>query len=322
MSYVRLQVDASVAAEYTYLWYPSNQRAVTKNPVILCHGAGVADQFSGTSWPHAVQLAWALARAGIPVGAGYFGGDVWGNATHVSRIGAMRTKMLAAFGLSATKVNLVACSMGNGGAVNYAVANPTLVGALAGVIPLSNLPYNYNNNLPAGARAGIATAWGTTNRTVADGVLNSTTTVTSATAAFVAGDVAGSISGTGIPVGATIVSVTNATTVVISAAATATASGVSITVFKPLSLVGSPNADLVTSGAALSGVVPSRFYYSTVDPYIRVADVQALATATGGSAIQVDTTSGHADGSFTSLAAYNGGNNYSDLITWLQANGS
>lgn len=66
-------------------------------------------------------------------------------------------------------------------------------------------------------------------RTVTDGVLNSTTTVTSATAAFTASDIGFVISGTGIPANTTIVSVTNATTAVMSAAATATASGVTIT---------------------------------------------------------------------------------------------
>jgi len=73
----------------------------------------------------------------------------------------------------------------------------------------------------------------TTSRSVSDGVLNSTTTVTSATAAFVAGDVGKSISATGIPTGAVIQSVTNGTTVVMSVAATATASGVSVTIGPP-----------------------------------------------------------------------------------------
>lgn len=68
---------------------------------------------------------------------------------------------------------------------------------------------------------------------VADGVTNSSTTVTSATAAFTAADVGRTISGTGIPGGATIVSITNATTVVISIAATATATGVTLTIGRP-----------------------------------------------------------------------------------------
>jgi len=65
---------------------------------------------------------------------------------------------------------------------------------------------------------------------VTDGVTNSTTTVTSATAAFTANDVGAPISGGSIPAGATIASFTNSTTVVISAAATASASGVSLTI--------------------------------------------------------------------------------------------
>jgi hypothetical protein len=67
-------------------------------------------------------------------------------------------------------------------------------------------------------------------RTVSDGATtNTSTTVTSATAAFTSADVGAKITGTGIPAAATIASVTNATTVVISAAATATATGVSLT---------------------------------------------------------------------------------------------
>jgi hypothetical protein len=68
-------------------------------------------------------------------------------------------------------------------------------------------------------------------RTVADGVLNTTTTVTSATAVFVSASDAGkAISGVGIPAGTTIASVTNATTIVLSAAATASTSGVTLTI--------------------------------------------------------------------------------------------
>lgn len=58
------------------------------------------------------------------------------------------------------------------------------------------------------------------SRSVADGVTIGTTTVTSATAAFTQNDVGRPVSGTDIPAGAFIVSVTNATTIVISAAAT------------------------------------------------------------------------------------------------------
>jgi hypothetical protein len=68
------------------------------------------------------------------------------------------------------------------------------------------------------------------SRTVSDGVLNTTTTVTSATAAFTAADVGAYVTGVGITGGTTIASVTNATTIILSAAATATASGVALAI--------------------------------------------------------------------------------------------
>ncbi len=82
-------------------------------------------------------------------------------------------------------------------------------------------------------------------RTISDGVLNSTITVTSATAAFKASDIGFVISGTGIPANTTIISVTNATTAVMSAAATATVSGVSIEIscsmiYKAVAVDGTP----------------------------------------------------------------------------------
>jgi plastocyanin len=63
--------------------------------------------------------------------------------------------------------------------------------------------------------------WDSYTRSVSDGVTNSTTTITSATAAFTAEDVGRAISGsTDIPAGTIIASVTNSTTAVLSQAAT------------------------------------------------------------------------------------------------------
>ena len=68
-------------------------------------------------------------------------------------------------------------------------------------------------------------------RTVNDGATTSgSAIITSATAAFTAGDVGKTIAGTGIPGGATILSRQSATQITASANATATATGVSITV--------------------------------------------------------------------------------------------
>jgi hypothetical protein len=68
------------------------------------------------------------------------------------------------------------------------------------------------------------------SRSVSDGVLNSTTTVTSATAAFTSADVGKTIGAVGVPSGAVIQSVTNATTIVLSQAATTSGSGVTLVI--------------------------------------------------------------------------------------------
>jgi hypothetical protein len=69
----------------------------------------------------------------------------------------------------------------------------------------------------------------TETRSVTNGVLNSTTTVTSSTMAFTSDDVGAFLVGTGIPAGATIVTVNSSTSVTLSTAATTTASGVTLT---------------------------------------------------------------------------------------------
>ncbi len=69
-------------------------------------------------------------------------------------------------------------------------------------------------------------------RSVADGTTAVSTAVTSATANFVASDVGATITGGTIPGGATIASVTNSTTIVLSAPATQVASGVTLTITK------------------------------------------------------------------------------------------
>lgn len=71
----------------------------------------------------------------------------------------------------------------------------------------------------------IAVPMGIGGRQIADAVFNATTTITSATAAFTSADVGRAVMGNNsIPLGAYIVSVTNSTTAVISAAATSSQS--------------------------------------------------------------------------------------------------
>lgn len=71
----------------------------------------------------------------------------------------------------------------------------------------------------------------TVNRIVTDGATTTgSPNVTSATAAFTGADVGKAIAATGIPAAATILSITSATTVVISANATATGSALALTI--------------------------------------------------------------------------------------------
>lgn len=76
----------------------------------------------------------------------------------------------------------------------------------------------------------IRTPTGTNSRTATDGVTATNTALTSATAGFDLNDVGATVTGAGIQSATLISTVTNATTVVLSKATTATASGVSITI--------------------------------------------------------------------------------------------
>lgn len=115
------------------------------------------------------------------------------------------------------------------------------------------------------------------SRAVSDGVLNETTTVTSATAAFTSGDERKPISGTGIPAGAYIVSVTSATAVVISAAATATASSVAITIGTALA-----------AASYAASQVPLKFNHGTLSLFgASIANCKA-ATVSGNNTLAED----------------------------------
>jgi len=85
----------------------------------------------------------------------------------------------------------------------------------------------------------------TTARTVNDaGTTSASTTLTSASAGFTASDIDLPVTGTGIPAGDYIKSVTNATTVVLNAAATATGANVSLVIGQP-SATAPANGDTV-----------------------------------------------------------------------------
>lgn len=101
-------------------------------------------------------------------------------------------------------------------------------GQVAELNPGDSIGFNYGSWIVVPAAA--------LGRTVADGATNTNTTVTSATAAFNNPlDQGATIAGPGIPSGTTISTVTNGTTVVISQAATATATNQPLTITRTTS---------------------------------------------------------------------------------------
>lgn len=107
-------------------------------------------------------------------------------------------------------------------------------------------------------------------RVVTDGVTTSgDATITSASAAFNASDVGNPISGTGIPTGATIASVTSATEAELSANATATGTSISFTLGIAIAAASYP-----------SGIKPLKFNHAAVS--IGGASVNAKSLTISG----------------------------------------
>jgi hypothetical protein len=96
-----------------------------------------------------------------------------------------------------------------------------------------------------------------------DGVTtNGSTNVTSATAGFKAADVGLSISGTGIPAGATIATFNSATSIELSAPATSSNTGVSLTISGIVASESNPNVTDATETRIFAGV---RYLYNVLD---------------------------------------------------------
>jgi hypothetical protein len=90
-------------------------------------------------------------------------------------------------------------------------------------------------------------------REVTDGVTNSTTLLTSATANWQSGDVGRPVSGAGIPAGTVIQSVTSTTNVIMSQVATASASGVTVTLGGGIGTL-IQEVDVIGTGTTVAGV--------------------------------------------------------------------
>ena len=144
----------------------------------------------------------------------------------------------------------------------------------------------------------------------ADGVLNSTTTVTSAAAGFNGADVGRTITGTGIPGGTTIASVTNATTAIMSAAATATASSVTITLGRPTPPVFQAAGQTIFYGAfQLRGTAPTIAFQDLANTATGTISPSTWSRAGAGGTMTIDSGSG---GSYLVMRAY--GEKFTDYL--------
>ncbi len=127
---------------------------------------------------------------------------------------------------------------------------------------------------------------GTTSQTFHDGVEDSTTTLTSASANFVANDVGKAITGDNIPAATTIASRTNSTTIVLSQAATSTSSGNTFTIVNRIEISGSGT---VTSTSAtntgIDDLITVNVSNPTTTPVIALTKPAVLANTFYGSNI-------------------------------------
>lgn len=126
------------------------------------------------------------------------------------------------------------------GGVAVAIAAKAGAATVAEIVVAPGIPaIEVNPGDWIGVVGGVFTVFpaSTLGRQVADGATNTNTNLTSATAAFSTTlDPGANIAGAGIPPGTTISSVTNSTTIVLSAAATATATSVPLTITRTTAL--------------------------------------------------------------------------------------
>lgn len=315
------QVGNIKAGNYDLIGMPGTQRRpTTRYPAVLIHGSGgTAASFAYALNYGSNALAANLAlTGGIPWMASDNDLQAWGNDAAMADIDTQIGYLSSHLGTPAGKAVLVGGSMGGLTALRYAILNPRKVGAVIGIIPLTDLKYFYNAN-QYGTAAEIATAWGVAApRTFTDLVTNSTTTVTSATAAFTPADNGTVLSSwLNIPTGTTMTYV-NATTATLSAAAWTTATGLTGSVLANLP----PSADIMASAGNLT--VPTKLYYSNTDGIVFPARQVAFAAAANhgaGVPLLMVGPNGHSEQTIYDAQQYNG-THASDMITFLQTNGA
>lgn len=306
------------ASNTDQLFTPHTIRGADKYGVMALHGATAPDNYAlATRWQSS-KVAAHLAHAGIPVVAGAMSGDSFANSNSQTDM-TNALPLLAQAGCDTTKVHLLGISMGCLLAIQWAGANPDKVASIQGIIPATSIQRIYETN-PGGLSAGVATAWGVAApRTATDGATTDSSTTLTATLTFASpADVGKIIVCPGVPAGTTVVSVTNATTVVMSNPATATGTGKTVLLLTPLPAGADLSAEYATINAA---DIPVRLHYTTSDLLIPAAGVLSDAALLGATTVDLGGSAGHAEATVGLFNALGAGDS-SDYLAFLQAHGA
>lgn len=140
----------------------------TRRGVLFFHGYGTAaDNILDSSTPNRLRFVRAIAeefpmiRPDCGAGTGVTGFNHFGNTNSQTRAGQAKTYLQSTVGAKSGKVLVVAVSMGNLLAINWAKNNPTLVSAILAVIPAWDIA-DIRDNDRGGYRDDIDDAWGVT----------------------------------------------------------------------------------------------------------------------------------------------------------------
>lgn len=171
MAWASLATGRATASQLDAFIAPRVRRS-DKPPVVFLHGvSGDASQaMGGGTTPSSRLVTTAIADAGYAVGAPT-APTTWGNSTGRSRLDDVVAVLRSSYGATNAKMVLVGASHGSTWALNYAVANPTLVACCICILPGVDLQYVRDNNVLS-LQAGIDTALGNPMPSTSNPALN------------------------------------------------------------------------------------------------------------------------------------------------------
>jgi hypothetical protein len=255
---------------------------------------GALENYQQAQAAPAYAIISALAEAGYPTHAGDYcsaayqqSGNCnnWGNSDNISALAAAYTRLTSGMGAKSGKLFICGGSMGALGALNYAKSTTSTVGALALFIPVLDLNNLYQNYLTSYG-PGIDIAYGLSTSVTHASCTWTTTSTTVTDASISSSQLNWYVSGTGIPVGTTVLSVNSGSSFVLSATPTAPGSAASLSFYPPI-----PSATLNASSpinytASVFSSIPITLFTSDNDP-VASTTAEAEAWASGYANITV-----------------------------------